>query len=60
MQKQVRIEKVYDRDAKAITKLFDRGYRRAVVTPTDNIVHRRLCNAAAVTQGIDRDIMFPA
>ena len=60
MQKQVRIEKVYDRDAKAIAELFDRGHRRAVVAPADNIVHRRLCNAAAVAQSVNRYIMFPA
>ena len=60
MQKQVRIEKVCDRDAKAITELFNCGDCRAVVAPADNVVHRRLCNAAAVAQGVNRYIMFPA
>ena len=54
------MEKVYDRNAKAIAKLFDRGDRCAVVASADDVVHRRLGNAAAVAQGIDRDIMFPA
>ena len=54
------MEEFPNRHIQAVTELFDCGDRDALVSAADDVIHRRLCNAAHGAEFIDGDIPFPA
>ena len=56
MEKQIRVEKINDRDPEAVTELLNGGNGRTIVASADDVIHGGLCDAALDKEGIDGDI----
>ena len=56
--KQIRIEKILDRDPQPVAQLLYGGDSRAVVSPADNVVHRRLRDTAHIAELVDGNVVF--
>ena len=60
MAEQLGMKKFLDGDVQPVAQLLDGGDRGAPVAPADDVVHGGLGDAAAVAEGIHREVPFPA